>query len=277
MGETPPFLGGPRYRVALPLANPANVRPLVTLACGIAGHRTGEVVAFCVVKDRVRSEMGGQRSPVTQAEQRLQIALEVAHPWEVPLRTELVAHRDVATAILEKTREIEADLLVMGWRGGVPRRVGFASEALERVLEHADCDVAIMKPTPRAGLIRRILIADVQGEHVPLAGQVGAAVADRFGAEIQRVELVKPGAGSSAPAAGVSVVCAEGGAAGERAGIVVADSTPEGILGAARGFDLVIVGTPRRSLSRQLLYGSRLEAIARRANASILIVRPAAR
>jgi len=87
---------------------------------------------------------------------------------------------------------------------------------------------------------------------------------------------VKPAAGAAPSAAGVSVVQAEGAAGSARPRVMQADSTPEGILGAARGFDLVVVGTDRRGLSRQLLYGDCLEAMARRSNASVLVVRAAA-
>lgn len=261
------------YRIAVPLANPANVRPLITLACGLAGHHGGEITAFCVLKDRVQSEIGGERSPMAQAQQRLAIAVETAHRWEVPVQTEIRAHRDVATGILEETRRREADLLVMGWRGGLQRRVRFTSQALDQVVEQAGCDVAILKPAPRTGIFRRVLIADLHGENAVLASQIGAAVAERFNGETQRLELVKPAGDAAAATGGVSVVQAEGGAGGVGVRVMLADSTPEGILGAARGFDLVVVGTDRRGLSRQLLYGDCLDAMARRSNASILVVR----
>jgi nucleotide-binding universal stress UspA family protein len=244
----------------------------VTLACGLAGYHGGEVVAFCVLRDRIQSEAGGERSPAVQAEERLALAVETAHRWEVPIHTEVVARRDVAEAILAKTGEMRAELLVMGWRGGMPRRVGFASEELDRVVEQAGCDVAILKPAPRVGAFRRILIADLRDANAVLAHRVGDALADQFGAELYRLELAKPGSDPAAAPAGVSLVRAEGGAAAERFPSMVADSTPEGILGAARGFDLVVVGT-RQRLSQQLLYGTHLEAIARRASASILVVR----
>jgi CIC family chloride channel protein len=261
------------YRVAVPLANPANVRPLITLACGLAGHHGGEISAFCVLKDRLQSEFGGERSPMAQAQQRLAIAVEAAHRWEVPVHTEIRAHRDVAEAILEETRTLEADLLVMGWRGGLQRRMGFSSQALDRVIEQAHCDVAILKPAPRAGVFRKVLIADLHGENAVLATRIGAAVAERFSGETHRLELAKPAADAAASPGSISVVQAQGGAGGVRPREMIADSTPEGILGAARGFDLVVVGTDRRGLSRQLLYGDCLESMARRSNASILVVR----
>jgi nucleotide-binding universal stress UspA family protein len=264
------------YRIAVPLANPANVRPLITLACGLAGHHGGEITAFCVLKDRMQSEFGGERSPMAQAEQRLAIAVEAAHRWEVPVSTEIRAHRDIAAAILEETRALAADLLVMGWRGGLQRRGGFTSQALDRIVEKAGCCVAILKPAPRAGVFRRVLVADLHGENAALATRMGAAVAERFSGEAHRLELVKPAGDAAAPPGSVSVVQAEGGAGGVRPRAMLADSTPEGILGAARGFDLVVVGTDRRSLSRQLLYGDCLEAMARRSNASILVVRTGA-
>jgi nucleotide-binding universal stress UspA family protein len=258
--------------VAVPLANPANVRPLLTLACGLAGSHEAEIVAFCVVKDRVQSELGGERSPVAQARQRLALATETARRWETAIRTELVVHRDVAEAILAKNREMGANLLVMGWRGGVPRRAGFASEALDRVVEEAECDVAILKPAPRVTTFRRILVAALPGAHAELAGRVGASLAGRFGAELHQMELTRVGLEGEGRSAGVSVVRAAAEASRDSPCVVHADSTPEGILGAARGFDLVVVGA-RRRLSQQLLYGTRLDAIARRANASLLIVR----
>jgi nucleotide-binding universal stress UspA family protein len=264
------------YRIAVPLANPANVRPLITLACGLAGDRRSEIVAFCVLRDRVRSEVGGGRSPVAQARERLAMAVEAAHRWEVPVRTEVVAHRDVVTAISEKTREIGANLLVMGWRAGSPRSGGFRAEEVDRIVEHAGCDVAILKPAARAGAFRRVLVTDLRGDHSALAAEFGMAIAERFSGELHRLELVRPGTQRSEPA-DVSIVRAEVEKPAERPRLMVAHSTTEGILGAARGFDLVIVGMERRGLSRQLLYGNRLEAISSRANASILVVRSAAR
>jgi CIC family chloride channel protein len=262
--------------VAVPIANPANVRPLLTLACGLAGHHGGGVVAFCVLKDRLLSELGGERSALAQAEQRLALAVETARRWEVPIQTEVVVRQDVAEAILVKNQEIAADVLVLGWRGGMPRRVGFAAEELDRVVEQAGCDVAVLKPAPRVGAFRRILVADLRDPDTAFASQVAAALADHFSAELHRMELVKPDGEAVAGPAGVRVVRAAEAASDERAPLMLADSTPEGILGAARGFDLVVVGT-RRRLGRQLLYGTRLEAIARRASASILAVRAAGR
>src|SRR5207248_591987 len=188
-----------------------------------------------------------------------------------------VVRRGVAEAIEEKTREIGANLLVMGWRAGSPQRGGFPLEALDRAVERVGCDVAILKPAPRMGAFRRILIADLHGEDGALAAEIGAAVADRFGAERHRLELVRRDRGSASEPAGVSVVRAEGGATSERPCLMLADSTTEAILAVARGFDLVVVGTGRRTLSRQLLYGSHLDAMACRANASILVVRAARR
>jgi nucleotide-binding universal stress UspA family protein len=186
-----------------------------------------------------------------------------------------VAHDVFGTLIREVTAQ-RADLLLMGWQGGLSLSRIY-STPVQRILTELPADVAVLKDR---GIdpVQRILVPWGGGMHALLGLELAARVAGATGATMEVLRVVRPGRNPDRERTALEV--AVGDVVGEddelvRIRIEEAGSVVEGlqaVLGRAE-HDLVIIGASEEWRIRNVLFGSVPDLVADSAPCSVLMVR----
>lgn len=160
-----------RYRILVPVANPAIARKLVRLAELIASKRDGEIIVMNTVTIPLQTPITARLKDIESAKDTVsQIVSEISVPAGGVVKVGHYAHE----AILNVVEEVEPDLLIMGWRGRTFRKDVVLGSTIDPVMVKAKCDVLIVRFQPGKELttFRRILIPTAGGPHARLACEV---------------------------------------------------------------------------------------------------------
>jgi nucleotide-binding universal stress UspA family protein len=286
------------YRILLPLANPRTARDLVRIGSGVSNGRTTQITALGIVEVPEGVSLSEGATAARTSRRLLQRVLDFGDEEGVEIRTMVRISRRAPDGIIEAVTEEEADLIIFGW-GGAPRadartaapgahaagRSGSAavfSPTIDAVVRESPCDIAVVK---QRGLdqIASILVPVRGGPHAELAMRLALDLAQRFKAQVVVMHIVPKGIGERAlereRAALDRFVRDHGGAKRVRPLIKEATSIRNAIIREAGSHDVVIMGAAAQPVDAgagadgRYLFGSVPEAVATRANATVIVVK----
>ncbi len=198
-------------------------------------------------------------------------------------KLERVSHRDPAAACLARIDALGADLVVIGI-GPAHEQEGFDGHLAAHLARRAACDVLLLRSSGAEpageveGRSRRVVIPTAGGPHARVALRLGAGLA-RIGERVEAV-FVEPEIGEDAAAVGRRRLDAALAEAGVRPSerfvprVVLADRPAAGILAAAEGADLLVLGATNEGVVERTLFGSIPEQVLRRrAGAAVAVLR----
>ncbi|GAB4536475.1 MAG: hypothetical protein Kow0063_22040 [Anaerolineae bacterium] len=265
-----------KYRVLVPIANPATAEALIGAGSLLAQVRGGEVLALqVVVVPEQTGLLAGQRtarhrwSLLDQTVHRAEAAGLTIHPIV------RIAHSAVE-GILDTAHEEGCDLILMGWRGETTSNTFDLSPIIDEVVIQAPCDVAVLKGDLPERL-EHILVPTAGGPHAPAAVQIGLDLAAESQAEVVVLNLIRGPVTAAArrdAQARIDQTLAEIEQAtrvGRR--IARADDVKQGILEAAAGCDLLLLGASEEGLLDQITFGGLPEDIARASPRPVILVK----
>jgi len=267
-----------RFRVLVPLANPANVPQLIDLAAAIASKRNGEIVALRVAL--VPDQLPPHREQAHVERQRpvLERAHAAALAYGVPTTSLVVVGHDIARAILETARARDCDLILMGWKGYTTTTRRVLGEVVDAVANHARSDLILVKQVGQEPL-RKLLLPTAGGEHARAAESYASDVVRAHGGSLTVCHVAPPDlADAEAQPArkrlddAVNRIRKAGGLTIDRK-LIHHRSVSVGIIEAASGYDAVVVGAAGHSAYPQILFGSIPESIAKHADRTVLLVK----
>ncbi len=154
------------YRVLVPVYNPKNVDLLVGIACRLAQRHgpRAEVVVVSIVEVPFQLKISEGLKFVREREPVLEAAERVGASLEVPLRTEVRVAHDTADAVLGMARSEEADMLIVGWRGGPRKKDTVFGSVVDRIIDRAPCDLMVVKFDPTIRIpFKNILLPSAGG------------------------------------------------------------------------------------------------------------------
>jgi nucleotide-binding universal stress UspA family protein len=259
-----------RYRVLVPISNPATAQALLKLAAAIAADRDGEVVIARVVV--VPEQVPMAELDVLRRETRvLQQAETDAADLGVPLVPVVTIGHDVAQAIQSVARSRHCDLVLLGWKGFSTTRERILGEITDSVVSQARCDIMVVKPVG-GGALERVLLPTAGGEHAERALEYAATLSRRHGTQVTVATVVRPGQDTSAAQALVDAAAAGvDGDVGTR--LLVGDSIEDTIVEAGASFDAIVIGATGRNRYKGMLFGTIPEAIARHSARTVIVVK----
>jgi len=278
------FLSGHNPCVLLPVSNPGRAAGLATLAGRIALARGVQVVILYILRS------GRQPRPLPEATQdphawpALGIALDVLEQAGVPVSWLVRTADDVGQVIRQTASKLQAQLIILGWRGKTQADGTYLNATLEAVLEDPVSDVIVLGGEPPKQLQRLL---------VPLSGGPHAGLALRLALELvgePRADGGKQPAGQvtalhvvpqSATGITVSTVNRLRRSLGRhvsdprlRSKIVSADDKAQAILDELEaGYDAVIMGTSREALIDRLLFGDVPRRVAYESDVTVIAAR----
>jgi basic amino acid/polyamine antiporter, APA family len=267
------------FRVLVPIANPANVDPLIDLASWVARGREGDVVALRVSVVPEQLPPSREDALVERERRLLERARARALEHEVPVSALLRIGHSPARAILETARERSCDLLILGWKGHTSTARRILGEVTDAVVNHARSDIMLVKLAPDRGL-RRLLLPTAGGEHSIRAQEYAAHIALANDGEITLCSVVAPDSPLDQVDAEAERLLEARSRIMEMTGLAAIDtkvirhgSVSTGIIRESESFDAVVLGAAGQSFHSQILFGSIPETIVRRAKCSVILVK----
>lgn len=274
---------GSEYTLVVAVANPAHVEQLMRTAIDVATANEGCVRAVTVAHnpptspfalfsdDVIAREYAGERREV------LVRAVDSAEGAAVSVDGDVLAGTNVADAILTAVEDIDADALLLGWRGTPSPEDVVLGTTIDPVLRRAPCDVLVEKVGTRADGVESILLPVAGGRHADLAVEVAGAIADANDASVEVLSVVPHGStvhdretarerveSAAAPLERIVDV--------ERT-VREDDDVVAGIVASAAEHDLVVLGATRRGRLRRRFIGSIPRIVGRHVDLPVIVTR----
>ena len=263
-----------RYRILVPVANPATADDLLDLATSMARERKGEVVALHVVPTENGFPVEEERQSATARRTILEATVTGRRRTSVPIHTITRVARTVADGILQTAQENEFDLILLGWQGRM-RPVSLGSslgQVLDPVIKNAPCPVAVVK-NPKPITVRHILVPTAGGGNAQLALTLALMLARRHRAEVTLLNITRNGDEEAGRRAIERTLQQVKPRQMVHQHIVVASHIVKGILREARDYDVVILGASREGIFHQILFGIVPEQVAKRCSKTVIMVK----
>jgi len=258
------------FRVLLPVANPEHVEQLASLAAALAKANDGLVLALHVQSDP---------SAVEQVPPVLKRAEQIVAEAGIPVRTIVKVGRDAVSGILETAREIEADVIVMGWQPSLRplrTRERLLGSTLDRLLADPLCDILIL----HAGTFhaaRHILVPLSRSAQIAGALRHALRLAEWWDGQVTAITVVGERATELERAAVGKTLHEALGKYAEHprltTRIVTAPSPVEGIVQQAAKHDLVMLDTSQEGILVRVLFGDVPEKVAAATDTPVVVVK----
>ena len=263
------------FTVLVPAYNPDTLGTLLDLATPIARAHSGKIVVMAVVQVPRQLPIHEGMRFVHHKERLFRQAREYAAEHRVPLDTDLVIAHHVHDGILNAARRLDADLLVMGWKGYTNTRERVFGEVADQIIRHAPCDLMLFRADGKR--LEHVLFPSAGGTHARLAAEFLGMIAHERRLRVTVVYVVSPDATEEERTEARHWVDKTVARFGEPLEVdrrlMEARSVAGGIARASRDYDLVVLGAAREPLFRKVLFGDIPDKVARYSPTSVLVVK----
>lgn len=266
------------FRVLVPIANPENVETLVDIAASM-GERV-EVVALRVVRLPEQFPKGQAKAYIERERAILEKAYHRAIERGADCTSVVRVGSNIARAVLETSKAHRCDLIVLGWKGYSTTAERMMGETVDSIVTHARADILLVKLLDQ-GFKGRILLPTAGGEHARKAELYAARLVNGIEeSELTLCSVVSP----EAPQNLKEVTAGRVKEAADRVKaefpdlpvtteVIEDNDVVEGILGAAAGYDILMVGAAGGSIYPQILFGNIPESLATRYQGPVMMVK----
>ncbi len=267
-----------RFRILVPIANPANVPQLIELASAIAADRDGEIIAMRVAKIPEQISPTRESHYVERERNILEIADSAAKTRNVPVTSLVRIGHGRARAILETARERECDMIVLGWKGYTSTARRILGDVADSVVNHARSDILLFKQVEDMSPVK-ILLPTAGGEHARCAESYAASLAHISDGSITVCSVLPPDSSVES----LDEVNFRLSKAVERVSkmnnlnvgskLIRHKSVTVGIIKESENHDIVIIGAAGGSIYPNILFGSIPENIAKHCDKPVILVK----
>jgi amino acid transporter/nucleotide-binding universal stress UspA family protein len=134
-----------RFHIVVPIANPASLPILLPPAIQAARRHGGIITLLHVVKVPRQLPISAGRAYIEKNKSLTDKALDIIEGEEVAAEVLIrVSHRP-AQAIAETALERNANLLILGWRGGSREAHTLIGQNIDRLVKEVNCDVLVVQ------------------------------------------------------------------------------------------------------------------------------------
>jgi Kef-type K+ transport system membrane component KefB len=257
------------WRVLIPVSLPRAGPGLLRVARALAPADRGlHVYALHLERGEEQGLTEARPDPARRGDEALEPLLAQAKLSGVDVRQLAFVSRDVAADIADVARAKAANIVLLGWHKPVVSRT-ILGGTVNDVLREAPADVAVYVERGFDEW-KRILVPHRGGPHDDLAVELAERIAASANAELTVLHV------APADAPEPSALGAEQRIAGGRVSHRIArhDVPLQAVLSEARSaYDLIVIGVARAWGLHPSPFGTRHEQLARKARASLLIVR----
>ncbi len=267
-----------RFRVLVPVANPANVKQLIEFAASIARDRDGEIITMRAAIKPDLISLARENQFFERERHILALADAVAKSLNVPATSLISIGHGRARTILETARQRQCDLVILGWKGYTSTARKILGDVADSIVNHAKADIILLKQVENIKL-KKILLPTAGGEHARCAESYAASLVRLYGGSLTLCSVVSPDAGSD-----VLKMAEENLDKAVERGLkqhnlevnrklIVHSSVNVGIIKEAKNYDSVVVGAAGKSIYPKILFGSIPENIAKHCDKPVILVK----
>ena len=268
-----------RGTLLVPVANRETAERQLDTAIELATDRSLRIVLVhvVVVPSQLRLVDGREYVLDEEDEAALEAAVDAVERRGVVADSLIVMGRGVAGGISWAASEVDADVILAGWRGRPPREGVVLGSYLDTVLADAGCDVLVQRiQEPRPADLDSILVAVGGGPHAEFAAETAASLAREHDATVRLVH----GRSSTDPeqsslaAEGLLADAADGleGVDVERV-ILETGDVPGTITDLTADHDLTLLGVTEGGFLKRRLLGSLSDSVARHAAGTVILAK----
>jgi nucleotide-binding universal stress UspA family protein len=265
------------YSVLVPVADEVQAAELGHIGSVLAKEHNGGVLALYVVKVPVQLSLSDGRILLKEGRPPLQKVINEAKKRDVPVHTMIRLGRSISDAILKTTAESTSDMILFGWPGSSGTNDQLFGSVIDPIVANPPADIAILRYRPYDKL-RRIIVPIAGGPNGRLAVNLAVALG-RNTPEPSQITLLHVVVAGTDPTQGEARARNAFRYATHNIdydfeeSIVEADSPFEGIMTAAEGCDLVVIGATKEPRFRNLLMGNVAQQVAEGASCPVIIVK----
>jgi uncharacterized hydrophobic protein (TIGR00271 family) len=264
------------FRVLLPVGKLERAKQLAPLAAALAGANDGEVLAMSIeVVPRQLPLSNGWRI-AGRASSWVDRARKIVAAAGVPVHSMIRVGHNAALGIIATAREIEASVIILGWRPRASTRDRLLGPTLGLLLSNPPCDILVV----RAGafhVAHRILVPLAGGPNATLAARYALRLAERWDGQVTAITVVDQRATKAEREAAEKMLHEALGRNAEHPRLtihlVAAPGPLVGIQGATAGHDLVMIGASREGVIDRVLFGDVPEQVAATVDIPVIIVK----
>ncbi|MEJ2746698.1 MAG: amino acid permease [Anaerolineae bacterium] len=265
------------YSVLVPVANETQAQVLGRLGSMLAKDHNGGVLALHVIKVPPPLSLSDGRMFLEEGRPPLLKVIEQAKRRDVPVHTMIRLGRNVSEAILKTADENASDLILFGWPGMSGANDQLFGSVIDRIVANPPADIAILRARPINSL-RRIVVPVAGGSNSRLSASTARALAmaSEGNTKVVLVHVAVDGADQmvvEARAQNAFRRATEGMDFPFETEIVIDDEPVTGILQAAEGCDMIVIGATKEPMFRNLLMGNVSQRVAEQADCPVLIVK----
>lgn len=271
------------FTILVAVSNPSSARQLARTAVDVARANDGNIHVVSVIHkpytspflmfsdDHIKAEYSDGREKIVDQ------ARSVADESDVPVSDSLLVGSDVADAITSAIDRIDADAVLLGWRGESRTSDVVLGTTIDPVLAGADCDVLVEKVGTEVETVDSILLPTVGGPHAKLAADVSSAIAVANDASIGVLSVVSPDATDRERAQADRHVAKTMESFDDEvtATPLVRDATDvaDEIMWAASDHDLIVLGATRKGLLGRKMVGAVPKTVGERADCPVIVTK----
>ncbi|QCC57125.1 universal stress protein (plasmid) [Natrinema thermotolerans] len=269
--------------ILVAVANPDHAEQLVRTAGDLARVTDGLVQIVSVIAkphnspfslytdDTIIEQYSGTSQKI------LNKATEVA-PDDVTVTSELIVGRSTADGVLTAVEQTNARALVVGWQERKRRTDAVLGTTIDRLIEHAPCDLYVERIGQEANSVDSILLPVAGGPHVRPAASVAKAIAARNDAAVHVFSVAATDTDSETAreyiaSAKMKLEEAPGPPIQMEPVIHDGDDITEGIVEAAIDHDVIVFGATRQGALHRRLVGSVPRTVVHQTDRTILLAR----
>ena len=286
MGEEP--TGGEhseeRFTVLVALGEPEHVPQLMRTAIDLARDRNGVIELVSVVHRpsgspfRLFEEEHLRESYADHQRAILDRAVQLAEAASVPVDRSMPVGANIAETILEATRRVDADALLLGWEERSRASNLVLGTTVDPLVRRAGCRVYVERIGTTAERVESVLLPTDGGPNARAAVDLATAIARANDARLDLVTFLAPEAETSRETRAresLETIVREVEDLAIETAIERSDSVAEAIISAASDNDIVVLGATRERRFQQRVVGSVARAVGARIEAPVVIAREA--
>ncbi|MCZ6690997.1 MAG: amino acid permease [Planctomycetota bacterium] len=270
-----------RFRILVPVANPATAEGLLSVAARLARVEEGEVIVLHTVYVPFQTPLKNGRHLIEKGRPVIDLATSYLRRRGIPASALVrMTHARAWRPIVDTVEEYEIDFLVMGWRGQSRNPRTIVGRNLDEVIRRANCDVAVIQ-NPFQEFVKTVLVPIAlprQGERMI---QVARMLTTRRGGKIDLLHICRPGRREEPGTEQVMKALeklVEEATAGESGGPKISLECVEArnpvleISRRAEGYGVVVLGSPQETWIRRKIFGTRPQRIAAKVECPVVLV-----
>ncbi|MBN1352716.1 amino acid permease [candidate division KSB1 bacterium] len=262
-----------KYRVLVPVANPANALPLVKNTLKLCSAKDASVELLHMVQVPSQVPLADSDRYMLEGKEAITEVMLYLEP-RFPINSTIRYCRNAARGIVSAAREKKIDMVILGWHGKSHRHDFIFGSTVDPVIEKTPCNVVVFKGASDKPY-KRVLVPFAGGPNSAIILEIAAILADKPGGEIVPLNIAAPGK----PTQDIESFLENTPSLKAfdrnlfKPKYVVSRHIVKTILDESKAYDLVVIGSSRERMLQQMVMGSIPEELARHCTKPLVMVK----